>query len=89
MAEYYAMSSTAEELLHVRSILEHFRFRVNTSVLCDSVAARSIAQRAGLGKVKASAVKRLWLQEVVRERRLQITSISSKAQSWILFTMAS
>ena len=74
MAEYCAMCSTAEELLHLRTILEHFGFSVS-----DSVAARDIAQRAGLEKVKALAVKTLWLQEVVRETRLQIKSIASKA----------
>ena len=40
---------------------------------------RGIAQRAGLGKVRALAVKTLWLQEVVREMGIQIKSISSKA----------
>ena len=30
------------------------------------------------GKLKARAVKTLWLQEVVRERGLQINSIASK-----------
>ena len=53
------MRSTAEEMLHLRTILEHFGFRVNTTLYCDSVAARGIAQRAGLGKVKALAVKNL------------------------------
>ena len=77
--KYYATCSTAEKLLHSRSILEHFGFGVNTSLFCDSVAARRIAQRAGLVKVKALAVKTLWLQEVVCERGLQIKSISSKA----------
>ena len=48
MAAYYAMCSTAEELLHLRSILEHFGFRVNTTLLCDSVPARGTAQCAGL-----------------------------------------
>ena len=77
MAEYFAMCSTAEELLHLRTVLEHFGFRVNTTLYCDSVAARGIAQRAGLEKVKALAVKTLWLQEV-RERGLQIKSIAAK-----------
>ena len=57
MAAYHAMCSTAEELLHSQSILEHSGFRVNTTLFCDSVAARSIARGAGLGKVKALAVK--------------------------------
>ena len=69
MAEYYAMCSAAEELLHLRSILEHFGFIVNTIFF----AAQGIAQRAGLEKVKALAV---WLQEVVRERGVHIKSMS-------------
>ena len=41
------------------------RFSVNTTLSCDSLAARGIAQRAGLEKVKVLAVKTLWLQEVL------------------------
>ena len=48
MAEYYAMW---------RTIREHFGFSVNITLFCDSVAARGIAPRAGLEKVKALAVK--------------------------------
>ena len=55
IVEYYAMcSSIAEELLHLRSILEHVGFRVSTTLFCDSVAARGIAQRARLRHVKGS-----------------------------------
>ena len=81
IAEFFAMCSTAEELLHLRTILEHFGFRVNTTLFCDSVAARGIAQRAGLGMLKTLAVKTLWLQEVVRERGLQVKSIASKGNN--------
>ena len=73
------MCSTAEELLHLRTVLEHSGYSVDITLFCDSAAARGIAQRAGLGKVKALAVKTLWSQEVVRERGLQIKSIASKA----------
>ena len=44
------MRSTAEELLHLRSILELFGFKVNRTLFCDSVAARGTAQRVGLGR---------------------------------------
>ena len=54
MAEHYAMCSTADELLHMRTILEHFGFRVNTTLYCDSVTAGGIAQRAGLGKAQTA-----------------------------------
>ena len=81
MAECSAMCSTAEELLHLRTILEHFGFKVNATLYCDSVAARGIAQRAGLERVKALAVKTLWLQEIVRERGPQFKSIASKGNN--------
>ena len=43
LAEYCAMCSIAEDQLRLRSILEQFGFRVNTTLFCDSVAARGIA----------------------------------------------
>ena len=52
MAEYNAMCSSAEELLDLRTILEHFGFSVNITLFCDSVAARCIPQRAGLERSK-------------------------------------
>ena len=79
MAMHCAMCSTAEEQLHLRAVLEHFEFRANTTLFCDSAAARGIAQRTGLGKVKALAIKDLWLQEIVRDRGLQIKAVPSKA----------
>ena len=47
MAEYCAMCSIAEELLHMRSVLEHLEFKVNTTPLGDSLTTHKIAQRAG------------------------------------------
>ena len=44
------------------------------------MTARGIAQRAGLGQVKALAVKTLWLQELVRDPGLHIKAVSSKAK---------
>ena len=43
------------------------RFRLNKTLLGDSVAARGPAQRSGVGKVKTLAIWTLWLQEVVRD----------------------
>ena len=53
---------------------------MTTTLFCDSVTARGIAQRAGMGKVKALAVKTRWPQEVVRDRGLQIKAVSSKRE---------
>ena len=54
---------------------------MNTTLFCDSAVARGIAQRTGLEKLKALAVKTLWLQEVVRERGLQVKSIASNGNN--------
>ena len=80
MADDCAMCSTAEEPLHARSVLERFEVKVNTTLFCVS-AARGIAERAGLGKVKVLAVNTPWLQAIVRDRGLQIKSVSSKANN--------
>ena len=80
------MCSTAEELLHLRSVLGHFEVKVNTTLSCDYVSARGISQRAGLGKVTTLAVERLWLHQVVRERGLQIKSVSSKVNKADMWT---
>ena len=77
MAEYYAMCLTAEELLHLGAILKHFGFHVNTTLLCDLVAARRIAQRSGLGK--ELAISTMWPQQTVMNRGLQVKSVTSKA----------
>ena len=76
MGEYCAMCSTAEESLHARAVLEHSGYRVNTTLLCDSVAARSV-----VGKVKALEIRTPWLQEIVKERDQQIKPVTSKANS--------
>ena len=73
MAEYYAMCLTAEEA----AILKHFGFHVNTTLLCGLVAARGIAQRSGLGK--ELAISTLWPQQTVKNRGLQVKSVTSMA----------
>ena len=46
IAKYHAKRSTAEDLLHLRAILEHIGFHVNTTLWCDSVATPGIAQHS-------------------------------------------
>ena len=73
-----AMCSTAHELLQLRTILEHLGFRVQHHLLQRLGGLAGIAQRAGLGKVKALAEKSQWLQDVAREEGWQIKSIALK-----------
>ena len=57
-----------------------FRIQSEHDPIMRFCGCASIAQRAGLVKVKALAVKTLWLQEVVRERGLQIKSIERQTR---------
>ena len=54
MVEYYAMCSTADEPLHLRTILDHLGFRVNTTFFCDSVAARGIAEESWIRETQGA-----------------------------------
>ena len=51
---------------------EKFGVRVWT----DSDAGRSVANRRGLGKLRHLEVKFLWVQDVVREGRLQVKRVN-------------
>ena len=41
----------------------------------DSSAAKSVASRVGLGKLRHLEVKFLWLQDAVRKKRLQLRKV--------------
>lgn len=44
-------------------------------VWVDSSAAKSIASRIGLGKIRHLEVKFLWIQEVVKNKKIQVRKI--------------
>ena len=45
---------------------------------CDSSAARGIANRTGVGKVKHLSVKHMWIQEQTADKRLTVRWIPRK-----------
>ena len=71
------MVKTAAEGKLTKAILEHFGREVKHSVLSDSSAARSIAQRVGRGKVKHLSLKQMWLQQAVREKELEVGKVDT------------
>ncbi len=44
-------------------------------IMMDSAAARGMAKREGVGKVKGLEVKTLWLQQEVKRRRLNVRAV--------------
>ena len=78
-AEYYAMVRAAAEGLGMRAIMGEMGWEAEVRVWADSSAAKSIASRIGLGKVRHMEVKFLWLQEAVKARRVEVRKVAGVA----------
>ena len=74
-AEYYAIVRAAAEGLGMQSIMHDLGWKMRILLWVDSSAAESIASRIGLGRVRRLEVKFLWLQEVVRDKRLEVRKV--------------
>ena len=74
-AEYYALVRAAAEGLGMQSIMHDLGWKMRIRLWVDSSAAKSIASRIGLGRVRHLEVKFLWLQEVVRDKRLEVEKV--------------
>ena len=66
----------AAEGIGLQSILRDLGFETSVEVYTDSSAAKSIASRIGVGKVRHIHTKLLWIQEAVRDGRIKLTKIS-------------
>ena len=64
-------------MLHLRTICELIGFTVVATLRCDNVAARGIAQRQGVAKVRGLEVNTFWLQDTVKAKGMAITSVTS------------
>ena len=74
-AEYYAMVRAAAEALGLQSIMRDLGWDAGVRLWVDSSAAKSMSARIGLGKVRHMEVKFLWLQEAVRDKRVEVKKI--------------
>ena len=74
-AGYYALVRAAAEGLGMQSVMQDLGWEMRVRLWVDSSAAKSIASRVGLGRVRHLEVKFLWLQQVVRDRRLEIRKV--------------
>ena len=68
-AEYYAIVTGAAEVLAVQALAEELGWKMSVRVHSDSFAAKAVASRPGLGKLRHIELKYLWVQELVQEQR--------------------
>ena len=74
-AEYYAMVRAAAEALGMQSIMRELGWEADIRIWVDSSAAKSMASRIGLGKVRHMEVKFLWLQEAVKSKTIEVREV--------------
>ncbi|CAK0835553.1 unnamed protein product [Prorocentrum cordatum] len=72
VAEYYAGAAVAEDLLYFKSLLEFMGFTVVATLLTDSSAARGIAKRERVGKVRSLEARVLWLQQAIKRKLMDL-----------------
>jgi hypothetical protein len=74
-AEYYAMVTGGAEGLGMQSLAEDLGWKVQVRVWTDSSAAKAVANRRGLGKLRHVELKWLWMQDMVKEGRIQLKTV--------------
>jgi hypothetical protein len=78
-AEYYALARAAAEGLGLQALLRDLGWDACVRVWVDSSAAKSIASRIGLGKLRHLEVKFLWIQDMLKNKKIQIRKIRGDA----------
>ena len=74
-AEYYAVVRAVAEGLGAQALLQDLGVEVKLRTWIDSSAAKSVASRTGIGRIRHLEVRFLWLQEVVKQRKVEIKKI--------------
>ena len=75
-AEFYGIVKGASNALGATGVLKDFGVNITVGVNTDSSAAKSIANRRGLGKVRHIELSELWVQEQTSRGRITIRKVS-------------
>ena len=74
-AELYALAKAASEGLGLRALAADLGWDLAVRVWVDSSAAKAIASKTGLGRMRHLEVKYLWVQEALKAGRIEIRKI--------------
>ena len=74
-AEYYAIVSGAAEALGFQAVARDLGFELRVRLHTDSKGARGICHRRGLGKTRHIDVRFLWVQQIIKQKRLSVVKI--------------
>ena len=85
-AEYYGLVKGAAQGLGYKGLMQDFGLELPIEIHCDSAAARGIAKRRGLGKMRHIELQTLWIQEKVARGAVKLNRILGTANPADLFT---
>ena len=85
-AELYAGSKAGSEALGMQTWLHDLGWEAPVRMHMDSSAALSLLHREGLGKTKHIAIQHLWLQEVIKHKRMVVLKIAGESNPSDLMT---
>ena len=77
-AEYYGLVKGASQAMGLRSLAADLGIDLSICLKTDSSAAKGIASRNGLGKVRHVEVAQLWVQEKVRNGEISQEKVDGK-----------
>ena len=77
-AEYYGLVKSASVPLGIQAMYSDFGESVKINLNTDASAAKAIASRRGLGKLRHLAVHLLWLQQRVASEDLSISKVKGE-----------
>ena len=87
-AEYYGLVKGSSVALGIKSLLEDLGVETKILVNTDASAAKGIASRRGLGKVRHTRVQQVWLQERVNSGEVKIRKVPGRTNMADAFTKA-
>ena len=77
-AEYYGLTKSASIAIGIRGMFGDLGVQVGIDLLTDASAAKGIAMRIGLGKVRHLETSQLWLQSKVANGEISVHKIDGK-----------
>jgi len=75
-AEYYGLVKDASIGLGLRNMLRDLGVDLSIELSTDATAAKGIASRKGIGKVRHTEVNQLWLQDKVRNGEITVNRVA-------------
>ena len=85
-AELYATVAAASEALGMAAMCKEYGSELSPWIHVDASAAIGIAQRKGLGKVRHLDTQSLWIQDAVRQRRVNLEKVLGTENPADMFT---